>query len=362
MDTVFLGFAGLGLALLIHIAFVSITLGTGLAAAWTRWLAYKRGDRELELASRRFLKLLLVTELYSGVWGTVITVFLAGFFTPLLTLATNTLFIPLAVAVSSIMVRIPAIAASWYTWGRISPRAHALIMWVMALSGFGIPFGFRAVFAEMHYPLAIGHYLQGGGHPGLLAYGNPLFWLLYLHTVAAVISVGGFASAWVAELGRDARGLSFALKLGAYPLFAQLALGPAYWLGLSQYSPLFFEVVTFNPLLAAKAAAVAALAALSLRALRRLNRGSAPSVKPLAALAVLTALAGETLNSGVKYPNLVYAGYEALPARAFANLYLEIPAPLVGVILAFLAASMAVFILASYLALVKRYVADEPED
>jgi len=68
-------------------------------------------------------------------------------------------------------------------------------MWIMALSGFGVPFGFRAVFAEINSPMAVGYYLQTGLNPGWMPYANPLFWTLYLHTVAAVISVGGFVAA-----------------------------------------------------------------------------------------------------------------------------------------------------------------------
>lgn len=361
MDAVFIGFAALGLALLVHIVFVSITLGAGLTAALLRWLAYRRGDKRLELSSRRVLKLLLVSELYSGVWGTIITVFLAGFFTPLLTLATNTLFIPLSIAVASIMVRIPAIAASWQTWGRISPRAHAALMWVMAVSGFGIPFGFRAVFAELHYPLAVDYYLRTGANPGLLAYSNPLFWLLYLHTVAAVVSTGSFAAASVLAARGDNQPAGTALRIGAYALFAQLLVGPAYWLGLSQYSPLLYRLVTHSPLMAVKVAAIAALVVLAAKSLRAQRSGQLGPVKFLAPLAALVVVVGEVMNSGVRYPNLVFRGEEALPAGLFANFYVAVPFPVVGFILAFVALSAVVFLAAAYLALVKHFVVDEPE-
>lgn len=362
MDAVFIGFVALGLALLVHVVFVSITLGAGLTAALLRWLAYKRGDRQLELSSRRVLKLLLVSELYSGVWGTVITVFLAGFFTPLLTLATNALFIPLSVAVASIMVRIPAIAASWQTWGRISPRAHTALMWIMAASGFGIPFGFRAVFAELHYPLAVGYYLRTGTNPGILAYHNPLFWLLYLHTVAAVISTGGFAATHVLASRGDYRAAGAAFKMGAYMLFAQLIFGPAYWLGLSLYSPLLYELVTHSPLMAVKVIAVAALAVLAVKSLRALKSAQLGPIKFLTPLAALAVVVGEVMNSGIRYPSLVFMGREALQASLFANFYVAVPFPLVGVILAFAALSAIIFLVASYLALVKHLVVDEPEE
>jgi hypothetical protein len=41
---------------------------------------------------------LIVSELFSDVWGTTIAVFLAYFFTSLTTLVNNALFIPIAIA------------------------------------------------------------------------------------------------------------------------------------------------------------------------------------------------------------------------------------------------------------------------
>jgi len=72
---VFIGFAGPGLAVALHVIFVSMTLGTGLLAALYRWRTYKTGDAWAELFARRVFKVLVVSELFSGVWGTIITVF-----------------------------------------------------------------------------------------------------------------------------------------------------------------------------------------------------------------------------------------------------------------------------------------------
>lgn len=88
-----------------------------------------------------------------------------------------------------------------------------------------------------------------------------------------------------------------------------------------------------------------------------MKMGSPPGVKLQTALA---AHAGENLNSEVKHPNLVHAENEAVQARSFIHTYLSVPASPFSVILAFSAAFIAVFVLASYLVLVKLYLFDQP--
>jgi len=363
-DAVFIGFAGLGLSVVLHVIFASMTLGTGLLAALYRWRAYRQNDPWAELFARKVFKALIVSELFSGVWGTIITVFLAGFFTALTTLATNTLFIPIAIAIASIMIRIPAIAISWYTWGKIHPRTHSLVMWIMALSGFGVPFGFRAIFAEINNPTAVGYYFQTGLNPGWMPYANPLFWTLYLHTVAAVISVGGFVAASLTALEKGVRGVKAGLTWGYVFLISQLVFGPLYWYSLGQYSPLLFNAVntTYSPLLGIKLVAVVALVVLGYMALKSARAGAIhPATKWLAPLALFTVVAGEILNDGARYPNMVLTGNEGIPVALFANFYMEIPMPAVYVILAFLILSLVVFTTAAFYALYRRFIAEIPE-
>jgi len=361
---VFIGFVGLGLAVTLHVIFVSMTIGTGLLAALYRWKAYRENDPWAELFARKVFKVLIVSELFSGVWGTIITVFLAGFFTAVTTLATNTLFIPIAIAIASIMIRIPTIAISWYTWGKIHPRTHSLVMWVMALSGFGVPFGFRAIFAEINHPVGVAYYLQTGHNPGFMPYSNPLFWTLYLHTAAAVISTGGFVAASLLALDKDPRGVKAGLLLGVGFLVAQLIFGPLYYFSLDWYSPLLFKAVNgeFLSLFVIKLAAVAALLALGFVSYKAARGGVISSyVKWLGPLALFTVALGEILNDGGRYPNLVILGDKGLSADLFANFYIDIPMPAVYVILAFLVLSVVVFTMAAFYALYKRFIAEVPE-
>jgi Cytochrome bd-type quinol oxidase, subunit 1 len=55
-DAVFIGFVGLGLAVVLHVIFVSITLGTGLLAALYRCKAYRQNDPWAELYARKSSK------------------------------------------------------------------------------------------------------------------------------------------------------------------------------------------------------------------------------------------------------------------------------------------------------------------
>ena len=111
------GLLTLQLSVAIHIVFVSTTLGVGIITALYRTLAVKRSDPFAEVFARRSFRIMIVSELFSGVWGTIITVILAGFFPGLVALATNVLFTPIAVSIASILIRIPSIAIFWYTWG-----------------------------------------------------------------------------------------------------------------------------------------------------------------------------------------------------------------------------------------------------
>jgi len=354
---VLIGWAGLGFSVIMHVTFVSITLGAGLLAAYLRSLSLV--DTEWEAPARRVFRILILTELFSGVWGTIITVFLAGFFPSFTALATNFLFTPIAVAVAAIMVRIPSIAAAWYTWGRVSPKAHAAVMWVMAISGFFIPFGFRALFAEITAPKALAYYLEGSSPYPLAAWANPVFWALYLHTVLGVISTGAFVAASVASLDRDERVFKIASKWGFYALLLQLAAGPTYYFTLSAYSPLLFANINGQllPLLLLKLAGVTALLYTGFKAYRgdtALGRWTGP-------LALFIVILGEFLNDGGRGNYLVLTGDKGVPVTSFANFYMPIPLGAAYIIIGFFVLAIVVFGIAAYYAIYKRFLSEVPE-
>ena len=364
---VLVGLLILQLSVAIHVVFVTITLGVGVITALYRTLAVRRSDPFAEALARRSSKVLIVSELFSGVWGTIITVVLAGFFPGLVALSTNLLFTPIAIAVASILIRIPSIAIFWYTWGRIRPETHVLIGWVMALSGFGVPLGFRALFSEITHPHAVGLYLSGG-HVGLLtAYSNPLFWTLYLHTVLATISLGGFMIASLETLTKNVRGVSIGVSFGLIFLVAQLLAGPLYWLSLRYYSPYVYQNVTlgsFMPLFAVKTILVVILLIVSAYTWILTSKfNTIPRLTwSLGPIATAIVFIGEILNDSSRYPYMVVTGDTGISPVAFSNFYMEIPLPVIYIILGFLVISIIVFSVAAYYALVKRFVQEIPEE
>lgn len=373
--TELLGFNLLGIAVLVHVAFVNITMGTGWISAMARYLAWRRNDASLEIMSRRVFKILIVHELFSGVWGTIITVILAGFFPTLLAIATDLLFFPILIALSAIIVRIPSIALFWYTWGKIRPALHSALGFVMALSGFAVPLGFRYIFAEITYPHGLGISLQSMPDIARLeVFFNPLYQPLILHTWMGALSTGGFitASFFAIKGNTSPRFLWIGLWHGVLFLAVQPVLGLWYLLTLGERAPILFNNVlglsqsTFNllPMFTGKLLVVVALAAVSYAVWRRVKRGDGDAPRyalALGPLAVLTVLLGEYLNDGGRAPFLVLLGDTGLPPSLFSNIYIQIPYALVFAILAGLVIFLFGFMATVYYALNKRFLADLPE-
>ncbi|MEM2067776.1 MAG: cytochrome ubiquinol oxidase subunit I [Nitrososphaerota archaeon] len=365
----------LGIAVLIHIAFVNITMGTGFISAMARFLAWRRSDPGLEIMSRRVFKILIVHELFSGVWGTVITVVLAAFFPTLLAIAVDVMFFPLLIALSAIIIRIPTIALFWYTWGKVEPRIHSVIGFVMALSGFAVPMGFRYIFAEITYPHGVSLALQNLKDAARLeVFTNPLYPPLILHTWAGALSIGGFitASFFTIKGNLSPKFLWIGLWHGVIFLAVQPFIGLWYLTSLGNYARVIYNNVlgtvhaTFNllPMFGLKIAAFAGLAVFSALVWRRVKRGegSAPRYAlVLGPLAMLIVLVGELINDAGRYPFLVLLGDTGLPPSVFSNLYIQIPYPLVLAILSGLVVFLFGFMLTVYYALNKRFLVDLPE-
>jgi len=354
------GFYGMGLALLIHTAFVSVTLGVGVITALYRYLAFKKGDSYLENFAKRTFRIMVTVELFSGVWGTIVTVFLAGMFPNLLALATNVLFVPIAIALVGIMIRIPSIAIFWYTWGRIGERVHVIVGFLMAFSGFLIPLGFRTIFAELDYPFAIANYLTTKTVDVFQAFFNPVFVVLFLHTLFAALSIGGFAVVSLMSVDKDSRGIAIGWKFGYYFLIPQIALGAIYWLTLAKHSAYIYNTITFGSyatIFAVKLILVTLLLFFGAKIYLAMKLSEeVRHAKILAPLAIATAVFGETINSGSRYPYMVILDEKGIPVSAFFNYYMEIPLSMVYVILAFLFLAIAVFMTALFYAIVKKYL------
>lgn len=368
-------FSFLGLSVLVHIAFVNITMGTGFIAAMGRFLAWRRNDASLEIMSRRVFKILIIHELFSGVWGTIITVVLAAFLPTLLAIAVDVIFFPILIALTAIIIRIPSIALFWYTWGKIKPIYHVVIGFIMALSGFMVPLGFRYIFAEITYPHGVGMALQGLKDLARIeVFANPLYLPLILHTWAGALSVGGFitASFFVIRGNVSPKFMWIGLWHGVLFLAAQPVFGLWYLLSLGNYAPLMFENVlgavnaTLNllPVFGLKLAATVGLIGLSVAVWRKVKRGMGVAPRygiALGPLSMLVVLAGEFMNDAGRYPYLVLTGQTGLPPGIFSNIYINIPFPLIFAILGGLVVFLGGFMVTVYYGLNKRFLVDLPE-
>lgn len=350
-------FVILGISVVVHVALVSVTIGTSLITAIYRYLAYKRNDLQLEAFARKAFRLLAVTELFSGVWGTIITVVLAGFFPTLFARFVGALLVPIVIALIGIMIRLSSIAIFWYTWGRINPSTHTYIGFIVAITGFMIPFGFRALFSEITVPTVL---VDGGSPFG--AYASTMFWNLYLHTALAVISVGAFMLVSVFAVDKDINGMKIAMPFAFYPLMLQFIAGPLYYAQIHFNAKHMFESMTggpFTPVLVIKVLLAFSLLFAAVVVNRSLKAGQIhPYAKYLGFWAIATAIFGEILNSGSRYPYMVVEGSEGINLTQYFNYYISIAQvfPAVAVILLFLVTSIVIFTFAAYYAMIKRYV------
>ena len=374
-NTEFLGFTILGIAVIVHVIIVNITLGTGWISAMARFLAWSRHRSELEVMSRRVFKILIIHELFSGVWGTIITVILAGLFPTLMATATDVIFLPILIALSSILIRIPSITLFWYTWGKIRPGLHTALGFVMAISGFGVPFGFRYIFAEITYPYALSMAMNGLVNAARMAvFFNPLYPWLLLHTWFGALSIGGFivASFFAIKGNVNSKFAWIGLWHGVLFLCVQGVLGPSYLANLSSKAPLLYSNIvglvesSFDmvPLFTVKLSLIVFLVMISIKVWSSINRGDGNVPRYTLALgpvAIMIALIGEFMNDAGRYPYLVLLGNSGLGPSEFMNVYVQIPwftvLGVVGVLLGFI----GVFMVTAYYALNRRFLSDVPE-
>jgi cytochrome d ubiquinol oxidase subunit I len=245
----------------------------------------------------------------------------------------------------------------------------------MAVSGFGVPFGFRYIFAEVTYPYALAMALQGVVDAARTAvFFNPLYPWLLLHTWFGALSIGGFivASFFAIKGNVNSKFSWIGLWHGILFLCAQGLLGPTYLVNLSSRAPLLYSNIlglagsTFDirPLFTLKLVLVAFLVLCSIMVWKSINRGNGSVPRYTLALgpaAIMVAMIGEFMNDAGRYPYLVLLGNSGLSPAIFMNVYVPIPWFIVLAIVSVLLAFVGVFIVTTYYALNKRFLSDMPE-
>jgi len=352
-----MAFLLLGLATLVHITFVNLVLGLSVIVPLTEYLSYRKKDPKLMDVAQRTFKYLILTDLVAGVWGTWITIALAGLWPTLTYIATTVLFVPITIALVGILIAIPSIAIYWYTWGKISKSLHLFVGCVMAFGALLVPAGFRMIFAFVDDPVGLNEALKGNLYA---VFGNPLYPVLVVWSwfgslaMSALVAAGIYG--WRSRGNDDAvKDTAYFLKLGMPFLAITTILSAFFFFLLQSASPYIFAAISGNttaaeynflpvfflyPLLVV----VAGGSALALFALVRKGKLSRPISLILVVAAFLMVPIAETLNDASRAPYMVITGDTGLPANAFANTMIP-----VSWMIAELAVTIALVVMATFL-------------
>jgi len=355
----------LGAILLIHLTFVNINIGLGFYSFILRWRSIS--NIEVVKPARKVFKFLVASEVVSGVYGTMITIVLAGFWPTLMNIAAIILFIPLLISIIGIIVRLTFIAAYWYTWDRVQPKIHLVIGLIMALSGLMIPAGFRYIFAFINNPVGLTGLNPISGNP-LEALTNPVYPPFILHTWFGALSIGFLAAAaglaWSSKKDKSIEKWSgYASLLGGLMIIPQGLTGFWFWSTLSFHSPYLFNSInkSFLPTGDTSTDVSHAFLGMVLLAIAILTLGIIyyyqPSRKWIAYLqaptAVVSLILGEITHDIGRLPYMVILGEAGIPMETFINRLLIIEPTLILSVLATIIFFTLIFIALLYLYLVK---------
>ena len=329
-----MSFLLLGLSTLVHITFVNLVLGFSVITPVTEYLSYRNNDEKLMLLAKRTFKYLILTDLVAGVWGTWITVALAGLWPTLTFIATTILFIPITIALIGILIAIPSIAIYWYTWGKVSRGTHLFVGGLMAFGALLVPAGFRMIFAFVDDPVGMSEALKGNLYA---VFGNPIYsiWVLWSWFGALAMSALVAAGTYGWRDGRERKSetlkdTTYFLKLGVPFLVMTAAMGAYFFFALGAASPYIYAAITGDTAIAQDnffslflsylvLTIIAGGSALGLYTLARKGKTSRLTSLVLVIAAFLMVPVVEAVNDASRAPYMVTVGNAGLPANAFAN-------------------------------------------
>ena len=360
-----MAFLLLGIATLVHITFVNLVLGFSVIIPITEYLSYRKNDDTLMDVARRTFKYLILTDLVAGVWGTWITVALAGLWPTLTYIATTVLFIPITIAIVGILIAIPSIAVYWYTWGKVSRGVHLFVGCLMAFGALLVPAGFRMIFAFVDDPVGLSEALKGNLYA---IFGNPIYpiWVVWswFGSLAMSALVAGGMYAWRAHGSGDETGMAlketmYFLKLGIPFLAITATLGTYFFYSLQPASPYIFAAITGNTgvaqynfltisLLYPALTIIAFGAASVLFVLAKKGKLTKLPSLVLTASAFLMVPIAEAVNDASRAPYMVITGDKGLPANAFANTMIPISWSIAELAVTIAIVVMSTFLLGIY--------------
>ena len=360
-----MAFLLLGIATLVHITFVNLVLGLSVIVPFTEYLSYRRRDEKLMDVARRTFKYLILTDLVAGVWGTWITIALAGLWPTLTYIATTVLFVPITVALVGILIAIPSIAIYWYTWGKVSRGVHLFVGCLMAFGALLVPAGFRMIFAFVDDPVGLNEALKGNLYA---IFGNPIYPILvvwsWFGSLAMSALVAGGIYAWRARSSTNGTGTglketTYFLELGIPFLVVTGVLGAYFFITLQSVSPYIFAGLTGNTsvaqynflpifLLYPLLMITAFCAASALYSLARKGKLNKFAAFVLVAAAFLMGPIVEAANDASRAPYMVITGNTGLPANAFANTMIPISWSIAELAVTIAVVVMSTFLLGIY--------------
>jgi len=334
-----MGFLLLGMTTLVHITFVNLVLGFSVIVPLTEYMSYRRRDEHLMQLAKRTFRWLILTDLVAGVWGTWITIALAGLWPTLTYIAATVLFVPITIAIVGILIAIPSIAIYWYTWGKVSKGLHLFIGCLMAFGALLVPAGFRMIFAFVDDPVGLNEALKGNLYA---IFANPIYPVLVVWSWFGAFAMSALVAAGVyaAKPTEDANGdqlkeTKYFLQLGIPSLLITAILAACFYLSIRDASPYLYAAATggastaqynFQPLfltypLLLLITGTSASALLTLARKGTINRTLSLI---LVIAAFLTVPVVEVLNDASRAPYMVITGNTGLLANAFANTMMPI--------------------------------------
>lgn len=366
---VLFSFMVLGFVLLIHLVFVNVIIGAVAITVIVRYAAYRRGNPRLELLSRKAFKILVISDLFGGVWGTILTVLMAGLYPSMTAIFMNVYFYPVAIALTGIMISIPLIAIYWHLWERIDPRWHSFLGLPLLVSVLLVPIGFRYFFAGMAYSP-----LDPTNSSPLM---NPLYPPLILHTLIGAVDIGAFVVAAILATkdNLDRQGIKISLGIGLALLPAQAAAGGYYYAMLARYSPYVAgniggpllgysdSSVLVYPAFYVGIALAIILGALATYALYLSMRDQLPRrlIMFLGVLSEVVMLIMEYANDMARYPYIFVEGMGGVSAAGMLDELMTLPLTAIYTMLFSAIFFAAIFSMAFYYAILRRFI-PETED
>ncbi|MDP8023661.1 MAG: cytochrome ubiquinol oxidase subunit I [Nitrososphaeria archaeon] len=183
----------------VHLPLVYTVLGILWITPFIEYIGGKKMDSRYSDLVKVMLNYLIAVYAIGGVFGTIITVFLAGLMPVFTNLAGIILWPVWATAiVAGVIITIPVIGMYYRTYQRWSYKNHAILGILLAVSASLIPLMFRLVFAYTAYPAGTSIMPDPSSIIGFdlsvnvfKAFMNPLYLPLYASTMSAALAFTG---------------------------------------------------------------------------------------------------------------------------------------------------------------------------